>query len=69
MYYFYGKSNRGHGICPLYRGCPPLGESSIRGFTVYLFDSTCHYNNSQHTGSSSNHVIAASLGVGITKTS
>ena len=35
MYYFYGKSNRGHGICPLYRGCPPLGESVIRGFTVH----------------------------------
>ena len=34
MYYFYGKSNRGHEICPLYRGCPPLGESVIRGFTV-----------------------------------
>ena len=34
MYYFYGKNNRGHGICPLYRGCPPLGESVIRGFTV-----------------------------------
>ena len=35
MYYFYRKSNRGHGICPLYRGCPPFGESVIRGFTVY----------------------------------
>ncbi len=34
MYYFYGKSNRGHGICPLYRGCPLLGESVIRSFTV-----------------------------------
>ena len=34
MYYFYRKSNRGHGICPLYRGCPPFGESVIRGFTV-----------------------------------
>ena len=36
MYYFYGKSNRGHGICLLYRGCPPFGESVIRGFTVYV---------------------------------
>ena len=36
MYYFYGKSNQGHGICPLYRGCLPLGESVIRGFTVVL---------------------------------
>ena len=35
MYYFYRKSNRGHGICPLYRGCPPFGESVIRGFTVH----------------------------------
>ena len=35
--YFYGKSNRGHGICPLYRGCPPLGESVIRGFTVLYY--------------------------------
>ena len=38
MYYFYRKSNRGHGICPLYRGCPPFGESIIRGFTVCLGD-------------------------------
>ena len=30
MYCFYGKSNRGYGICPLYRGCPPFGESVIR---------------------------------------
>ena len=36
MYYLYGKINRGHGICPLYGGCPLLGESAIRGFTVYL---------------------------------
>ena len=35
MYYFYRKSNQGHGIFPLYRGCPPFGESVIRGFTVY----------------------------------
>ena len=34
MYYFYTKSNQGHGFCPLYRGCPPFGESVIRGFTV-----------------------------------
>ena len=34
MYYLYGKLNRGHGICPLYGGCPLLGESVIRGFTV-----------------------------------
>ena len=37
MYYFYRKSNQGHGICPLYRGCPPFGESVIRGFTVHVF--------------------------------
>ena len=35
MYYFYRKSNQGHGICLLYRGCPPFGESVIRDFTVY----------------------------------
>ena len=34
MYYLYGKINRGHGICPLYGGCPHFGESVIRGFTV-----------------------------------
>ena len=34
MYYFYRKNNQGHGICPLYRGYPPFGESVIRGFTV-----------------------------------
>ena len=34
MYYFYRKSNQGHGICPLYRGGPLFGESAIRGFTV-----------------------------------
>ena len=34
MYYFYRNSNWGHWICPLYRGCPPLGESIIRGFSV-----------------------------------
>ena len=39
MYYLYGKLNRGHRICPLYGGCPLLGESVIRGFTVY----TCGY--------------------------
>ena len=36
MYYFYKKSNRGHGICPLYRGYLPFGESVIRDFTVVL---------------------------------
>ena len=34
MYYFYRKSNRGHGICLLYKGCLPFGKSIIRGFTV-----------------------------------
>ena len=36
MHYFYRKSNWGHGICPLYRGCLPFGESIIRGFIVLL---------------------------------
>ena len=43
MYYFYRKSNRGHGICPLYRGRPLLGESTIRGFTVVM--ELFKYNN------------------------
>ena len=34
MYYFYRKCNWMHGICWLYRGCPPFGESVTRGFTV-----------------------------------
>ena len=34
MYYLYGKINQGHGICPLFGGCPFFGESAIRGFTV-----------------------------------
>ena len=34
IYYFYRKSNLGHEFCPLYGGCPPFGESVIRGFTV-----------------------------------
>ena len=36
MYYFNGKLNRGHMVCPLYRGCLYLGESLIKDFTVYL---------------------------------
>ena len=35
MYYFYRKSNWGHGICLLYRGGPLFGGSAInRGLTV-----------------------------------
>ena len=36
MYYFYGKVNRGHVVCPLYRGGPYLGESVMEDSTVYL---------------------------------
>ena len=36
MYYFYGKINWGHVICPLYGGGPYLGESVMGGFTVYI---------------------------------
>ena len=36
MYCFNRKSNWGHGICPLYRGCPPFGESVTRGFSVLI---------------------------------
>ena len=28
------RSIGGHGICPLFGGCPLLGESAIRGFTA-----------------------------------
>ena len=34
MYYFYGKVNQGHMVCPLYRGGPYLGESIMGGATV-----------------------------------
>ena len=44
MYYFYRKRNRGHGICPLYRGCPLFGESVIRGFTVLYLLQCCQYS-------------------------
>ena len=36
MYYFYRKSNQGHGICPLYRGCPPL-ESPLLEVSLYMY--------------------------------
>ena len=35
MYWFYGKVNRAHMVHLLYRGCPYLGGSIIRGFTVF----------------------------------
>ena len=34
MYSMYREVNRGHELCPLYRGCPLFGGSVIRGFTV-----------------------------------
>ena len=34
MYCFYGRVNRGHVACPLYRGCPYLGVSVMGGSTV-----------------------------------
>ena len=43
MYCCYGKSNRGHGICPLYRGCPLFEESVIRGFTVTIIQGRNYY--------------------------
>ena len=36
-----GRAIGGHEICLLYRGCPPFGESDIRGFTVDLLRPTC----------------------------
>ena len=41
MYYFYRKSNRGHEICLLYRGCPPFGESVIRGILLLCNSGKC----------------------------
>ena len=35
MYYFYGKVNRGHVVCPLYRGGLYLRESVTGGSTVF----------------------------------
>ena len=35
MYYFYGKVNRGHVVCPLYGGSRYLKKSIMRGATVY----------------------------------
>ena len=36
MYYFYGKVNRGHVVCPLYIGGPYLRESIMGGSTVLV---------------------------------
>ena len=36
IHYIYGKSNRCHDMSPLYGGCPLLGESVMRGFTVVM---------------------------------
>ena len=55
MYSFYRKSDRGHGICPMYRGCLPFRESVIRGFTV-LAMLDLHYNGNSHAV----HVVFAS---------
>ena len=41
-YYFYGKSNRGHEICPLYRGFH-LSESPLLEVSLYL-KNTLWYN-------------------------
>ena len=49
MYYFYRKSNQGHGFCPLYGGCLPFGESVIRDFTVVAWSYYC-YSISKHAG-------------------
>ena len=35
MYYFYRKSNWGHGICPLHRG-GPLSESPLLEVSLYI---------------------------------
>ena len=48
MYYFYGKINREHVVCPLYAyGCGPyLGESVIGDSTVvHGIDSHIKYQN------------------------
>ena len=41
MYYLYGKINRGHGICPLYGGCPLLRESRYN-LEVSLYSCMCN---------------------------
>ena len=42
IYSFYRKSNRGMDFVRPYRGCPPSGDSVIRGFTVvYTVGSHC----------------------------
>ena len=45
IHYIYGNSNRCHDVSPLYGGCPLLGESVMRGFTVphYRTASIPHY--------------------------
>ena len=35
MYYSGSDFNPCHRLCPLYGGCPPLGESVMGGSTVY----------------------------------
>ena len=40
MYYFYGKINWGHIVCPLCGGSPYLGESVMGGSTAV--DATLH---------------------------
>ena len=43
MYYFYTKSNQGHEICPLYRGCPPFGEESpLLEVSLYIITAYIH---------------------------
>ena len=37
--YVYGDSGWCHRLCPLFRGCPLLGGSVNRGFTVYRISS------------------------------
>ena len=36
MYYFYGKVNQGHIVCPLYGDGPYLRESIMGGSTVHI---------------------------------
>ena len=37
MYYFYGKINQGHIVCPLYGGGPYFRESVMRCSTVIIW--------------------------------
>ena len=48
MYYFNGKVNRGHVVCPLYRGGLYLGESDMGGTTVQAKKNELSHKNRKY---------------------